>query len=61
MTHQTPVTGSASFPLIMKSGNEIENTQPLEKIFYFVIILKQLTIKVNQNFSSTTKGKKYFS
>lgn len=30
-TYQTPVTGSASFPLTIKSGNNMEKTQPLKK------------------------------
>lgn len=29
LTHQAPVTGSASFPLIMNNGNRMENTHPL--------------------------------
>ena len=29
-THHVPVTGSASFPLIMNSGNRMENTHPLK-------------------------------
>lgn len=30
--YHTPVTGLASFPLIMKSGNSIENMQPLKQL-----------------------------
>jgi hypothetical protein len=29
LTHQAPVTGSASFPLNMNNGNRMENTHPL--------------------------------
>lgn len=28
--YQTPVTGTASFPLTINNGNSIENTQPLK-------------------------------
>jgi hypothetical protein len=30
LTHHAPVTGSASFPLIMNNGNRMENTHPLQ-------------------------------
>lgn len=29
--YHTPVTGSASFPLTINSGNKMEKTQPLKK------------------------------
>lgn len=39
--YHVPVTGSASFPLIINSGNKIEKTQPL-KIKYFINIQREL-------------------
>lgn len=49
--YQTPVTGSASFPLTMKSGNRMEKTQPLKIkitiIFTAIITSNDFKVKLS--------------
>lgn len=40
--YHAPVTGSASFPLIINSGNKIEKTQPLKIKYLYIKSFREL-------------------
>lgn len=37
-TYHTPIIGSASFPLTINKGNNMEKTQPLKKILFIITV-----------------------